>query len=349
MLVFHDVSEKRRAQQALRESEERFRSVLDSSMDCIYRVNLRTGKYEYLSPSAEKIIGFSPDELMRQDVETALAMVHPDDLPAVRAALARFEEAGFVEAEYRQRAKSGDYRWVSNHMSLTRDSAGQPLYRNGTIRDITERKRTEQEVRSLLLAVQREKETLSSVLNSIGDEVWFADTNKQFTLTNPAAVREFALDSAKGIGLEQFAANLEVLRPDGSPRPVEEAPLLRALQGEAGRDLEEIIRTPRSGELRYRQVTAAPVRDAEGAIIGSVAVVRDITERKQAEEALRKSEALAAQRKGVSPAGRSHASDCLGHSGRRLEYLFQPAVGRLYRTHTGRKLRPWLEQTIPPR
>jgi PAS domain S-box-containing protein len=286
VLVFHDVTEKRRAQHALRESEQRFRSVLDNSMDCIYRVNLRIGQYEYISPSAEKIVGFSPEELMRQDVKTALAMIHPADLPVVQAALARFEEAGFGEAEYRQRAKSGGYRWLSNHMSLTRDGAGQPLYRNGTIRDITERKRTEQEVRSLLAAVQREKETLSSVLNSISDEVWFADTNKQFTLTNPAALREFALDSAQGIGVEQFAANLEVLRPDGSPRPVEEAPLLRALQGEAGRDLEEIIRTPGSGELRYRQVTAAPVRNAQGAIIGSVAVVRDITERKQAQRDL---------------------------------------------------------------
>ena len=125
-----------------------------------------------------------------------------------------------------------------------------------------------------------------ALLNSISDEVWFTDTNKKFTLANPAAVREFGLDPTKGMGVEQLAASLEVLRPDGSPRPVEETPPLRALQGEIVREL-ELVRTPANGELRYRQVNSAPVRDARGAIIGAVSVVRDITEQKRAEETLR--------------------------------------------------------------
>ena len=78
-----------------------------------------------------------------------------------------------------------------------------------------------------------------------------------------------------------------MLRADGTPRPAEEAPPLRALKGEIVRDLEEMIRSPASGELRYRQVSSSPVRDTRGAIIGSVSVVRDITERKRAEAALR--------------------------------------------------------------
>jgi PAS domain S-box-containing protein len=154
-------------------------------------------------------------------------------------------------------------------------------------REIADRKQAEEETRRLLDAVQQEKDRISSLLNSITDEVWFADTNKKFTLANPSALREFGLDQAKGIGVEQLAANLEVLRPDGSPRPVEEAPPLRALRGEIVRDQEELVRTPASGELRYRQVSAAPVRDAGGTIIGAVSVVRDISEQKRAEETLR--------------------------------------------------------------
>ena len=135
---------------ALRESEERFRSVLDHSLDVIYRLNAQTGHFEYISPSAETVVGYSPDELIAQDAETALAMIHPDDLPAMRAALARLEECGEVRAEYRQRTKSGEYHWLSNHMSLTSDSAGRPLYRNGNIRDITARKLAEVERERLL-------------------------------------------------------------------------------------------------------------------------------------------------------------------------------------------------------
>jgi PAS domain S-box-containing protein len=141
-------------------------------------------------------------------------------------------------------------------------------------------------------AVHQEKNRLSALLNSIQDEVWFADTQKKFTLINPSALLEFNLSPSNGIMIEKLAQNLEVYRPDGSPRPVEEAPPLRALQGEVLRNQEEMVRTPAKGEIRYREVSAAPVRDAGGSVIGSLTVVRDITERKQMEQQLKQSERL---------------------------------------------------------
>jgi PAS domain S-box-containing protein len=155
--------------------------------------------------------------------------------------------------------------------------------------DITRRKRAEEETQKLLTAIQEEKERLSALVNSVNDEVWFADTEKRFTLANPSALQEFGFSSIDALEVEKFAESLEVYRPDGSPRPLKEAPPLRALRGEVLSNLEEIIRTPASGELRYRQVSAAPVTDSSGNIIGSVSVVRDITERKQMEEELRRS------------------------------------------------------------
>lgn len=155
--------------------------------------------------------------------------------------------------------------------------------------DALERDKAVAEERVKLLAqVQAEKDRLSSLINSITDEVWFADTQKNFTLANPSALREFGLETnGEGIEVEKLAASMEVFRPDGTPRPVEEAPPLRALKGEMVTNQEEMVRTPKSGELRYRQVSAAPVRDAGGEIVGSVSVVRDVTELKTAEEQLR--------------------------------------------------------------
>ena len=146
-----------------------------------------------------------------------------------------------------------------------------------------------EETQRLLNAVQHERDRLLALVNSIADEVWFADTEKKFTLANPSALREFGFGFTDEIDVEKLAESLKVYRPDGSPRPIEEAPPLRALQGEVVRNQEEIIRTPASGELRYRQVSAFPVRDATGKIIGSVSVVHDITEAKRMEEELRRS------------------------------------------------------------
>jgi len=134
-------------------------------------------------------------------------------------------------------------------------------------------------------AVQMEKDRLSALINSISDEVWFADTNKRITLANQASAQEFDLSSAE-TSIQDIASRLTVLRPDGSPRPVEESPTLRALQGEVVRNEQVIIQTPVSGHWRHREVSANPVRDADGNIIGAVRVVRDITERKAMEEEL---------------------------------------------------------------
>jgi PAS domain-containing protein len=132
-----------------------------------------------------------------------------------------------------------------------------------------------------------EKQRLSALLDSIQDEVWFADKGGHFVLVNRAGLQEFYPIIAEEKKVEKIAASLEVYRPDGTPRPVDEAPPLRALRGETVRKQEEIIRTPATGELRHRQVSAAPVKDVDGSIIGSISVVRDITDQKQTEAALR--------------------------------------------------------------
>jgi PAS domain S-box-containing protein len=156
--------------------------------------------------------------------------------------------------------------------------------------DISARLRTEAEVRRLLEVNRAEREWLSAVLNSITEEVYFADPQKRYTYANPAAMREFGHDTVEGVDIEKIVSQLEVLRPDGTPRPFSEAPPVRALAGEVVRDEEQIVRIPRTGELRHRQVSSAPVRDSKGKIIGSVSVVRDVTDKRLREKELRETE-----------------------------------------------------------
>jgi PAS domain S-box-containing protein len=153
--------------------------------------------------------------------------------------------------------------------------------------DVTGRNHAKREVQRLVEALNAEKEWLFAALNSIHDEVYFTDPQGRYTYANPAALCEFGHASVEGVPVEKIVSNLLVLRPDGTPRPLEEAPPLRALKGEVVKDEGQIVRVPRTGELRHRQVSSAPVRNTQGNVIGSVSVVRDITENKQAEARLR--------------------------------------------------------------
>ncbi len=170
--AFNVMAEKVQARESdLRQSEARFRSVLDNSQDVIYRLNVQTGRYEYISPSAETLSGFTPDEFMAMELETLLAMVHPGDLPALRAAVASLEKTGNVEVEYRQRIKNGDYRWISNRISLAKDDAGRPLYRNGNIRDVTERKRAVMALAERTRQVEDANKELESFTYSVAHDL----------------------------------------------------------------------------------------------------------------------------------------------------------------------------------
>lgn len=152
--------------------------------------------------------------------------------------------------------------------------------------DITARAGAMREVERRFRAESAEKEWLAAVLDSMTEEVYFTDTSQRYTYANPAALRELKRETLAGESVEELMGNLIVLRPDGTPRPIQESSALRALAGEVIRDEALLVHTPRTNQLRHRQVSAAPVRNAGGDIIGSVSVVRDVTEAKRFESAL---------------------------------------------------------------
>jgi len=157
-----------------------------------------------------------------------------------------------------------------------------------SIRYSLERHKNNRDLKVLLASVEEEKNKLAALINNITDEIWFADKDGKFTIANPIALERFCIDSTEMIEVEKLAKSLTVLRPDGSIRTVEEAPPLRALSGEIVNNQEEIVRIPETNELRIRQVNATPVRDSNGEIIGSVSVVRDITELKSSLKTIEK-------------------------------------------------------------
>ena len=285
--ISRDISERKRADTALIESEVRFRELFNnmSAGVVIYEATSEGNDFiiKDINHAVETIEQVKKDDIVGKSVLKVFPGVEEFGLFTV---FQRVAKTGIPESHpvslYQDDRISG---WRDNYIYRLPSGEVVALYE-----DVTKKKQAEEETQRLLIAVEEEKEKLSSLINSITDEVWFTDTQHRFILANPPALKEFGLDHPGETDVENLAKSLEVLRPDGTPRPLEEAPPLRALAGETVKNMEEIVRTPARGELRYRQVSAAPVKDHSGTIIGAVSVVRDITEQNRVQEALRESE-----------------------------------------------------------
>jgi diguanylate cyclase (GGDEF)-like protein/PAS domain S-box-containing protein len=145
--VIFDISEQKEAEQQLREAEKRYRALVENIPVVAYTQevgNLTTAVY--ISPRMEDLTGYRPEEF-EEDPELWYGVVHPDDRWAVAAEDERTERTGDPFAmEYRMVHREGHVLWVRDQSVLVRDDAGKPLYWQGVMSDITERKSLEDQL-----------------------------------------------------------------------------------------------------------------------------------------------------------------------------------------------------------
>ena len=169
------LEERRRAEMALRESQQRFDEVLHHARDILFKRDLKNGTYDYVSDAVSDLLGVSPDEVCKMGFDGVQSMVHPEDLPRLLAfnkKLLEHEKAAGTNTdhviEYRLRDSQGCYRWFSDNLAIVRDGNGQPAFVIGSNRDITDQRAAQQELKDAT-------ERFTTVLDSISAHIYVAD------------------------------------------------------------------------------------------------------------------------------------------------------------------------------
>jgi hypothetical protein len=146
-----DITEHKLAEEQLRDSQRLIQRIADSTPHILFLFDLVEMRTVYVNGMSTAILGYSPSEIQRMGREVISAVVHPEDLEAMRRTVEhRFDDAKdgeVIEAEYRVRHASGKFRWLNTRLTIfTRTDAGRPQVILGTAQDITDRKRAEEQM-----------------------------------------------------------------------------------------------------------------------------------------------------------------------------------------------------------
>jgi diguanylate cyclase (GGDEF)-like protein/hemerythrin-like metal-binding protein/PAS domain S-box-containing protein len=146
--TFIDVTERKKLEYALKESELCYRTVADFTSDWEYWI-LPDNTFRYISPACEQISGYTPEEFYA-DPSLLIDVVHPDDLPRYTGHVHHISEIGVAEPiDFRIQTKSGEIRWISHVCRPVYDASGHYLGQRAGNRDISDRKAAEEQIRNL--------------------------------------------------------------------------------------------------------------------------------------------------------------------------------------------------------
>jgi PAS domain S-box-containing protein len=299
-----DIDARKRAEQALRESEERFALSVAGSNDGILYWDIVNDRM-YTSERAMQIAGVQAQGTVRTRSEwTALLRIHPDDLQRRTEEFQRHldGDSEMRDSEYRVRHPDGEYRWIRVRGMCVRDSAGRPLRWAGSVSDIDERKRAEEALRQ-----SEERFALAVAGSNDGIVDWDVVNDRMFISERAMQMLGVASDVQAGFGDKpamsgmRFCVNSAV-----TVRPRSEWMTLVQFHPDDAQSMTDSLRwifegqsDVRAGEHRVRHMDGAYrwvgirgmlVRDASGKPVRWAGSISDIDARKRAEEALRQSE-----------------------------------------------------------
>jgi PAS domain S-box-containing protein len=279
--------ERKRSENALRKSEERFELMARATNDAVWDWDLASGRM-WWNVGVRSFLGY-PSDSVGADFGWWKEHLHPEDRDRVLAAIRAVIDGGgrYWLDEYRFLCADGSYAFVFDRGTVLQDDEGRAIRMIGAMMDITDRKRAEE-------ALRETNETLRTLIQASPLAIAVLDGQVKVRIWNAAAERMFGWRLPEVLG--------KMMPGLGSPGRKDEfiGLIQRVLQGEGVTNL-ETTGLRKGGQPFDLSVSMAPLRDGRGAISGAMAVIADISERKntesqksQLEEQLRQSQKMEA-------------------------------------------------------
>ena len=267
-LVFaRDITERKQAESALIKSEERYKTVADFNYDWEYWID-SDEKFVYVSPSCERITGYSAQQFM-DEPSLIEKIIHPDDLTAV---LTHFDVARNVDydqrhvLDFRIIRKDGETRWIAHACQPVYNRDGLPLGRRASNRDITDRKLAEE-------ALRESEQRYRAVVDNLHVGISVINRNMEIVAINPFFGAYYP-DVHPGTDQTCYST----YNDPPSSSPCSYCPCVLTFQDGEVHECE--TETPAGDKIRNYRIVSCPVKDEQDEVQLVVELVEDVTERR---------------------------------------------------------------------
>ena len=268
----HDITQRKRAEEALKESEAKYMDLYENAPDMYASANAETGLIEECNMTLANILGYSKEEIIGRSV---FDIYHPDCLEEVKETFKLFFETGKVhDKELQLQKKNESAIDVSLNVTSVRGEDGHILFSRSTLHDITQRKRAEETLRKLSYAV--EQSPASIVITDTAGNIEYV--NRKFTEVTGYAK------------IEVLGKNPRILKSGKLPNAFYKQLWDSITSGKQWHG--EFHNRKKNGDLYWESASISPIFDTAGTITHFVGVKEDITERKRLEAQFRQAQKM---------------------------------------------------------
>ena len=272
--IYSDITERKRAEEALRQSEEKYRTILEEMEDAYFEVDLG-GHFTFANNSVSRDLGYSKEELIAMSYKKFTV---EEDIESVSRLFNEVYRTGVPNKGFSWRTirKDGLQGFVEASVSPSRNNKGETIGFRGVGRDVTERKRMED-------ALRESERRLRLISENSRDIICLHDADHTYIYVSPACKEILGYGSDELVGTDPWKLvhpeDLESLRREGQEKALRGLPVLLSYR---------VRKT--TGEYIWFESASQLLKDDAGSVLGFVTSSRDITERKKAENALQQSE-----------------------------------------------------------